>query len=79
MSVIDSLLSIAGKALDYAQLKESKKYLDRVTAIRVAILHERIKGDQADDARIEEWIQEMNIAQDALEKQVVLEIAAGSK
>lgn len=73
--MIEALLKVTGSICDYLNLKEQRKYLNKVFDLKLEILDEIRKGDLADQAKIVSLQDELVLAVDAMQKEITLALA----
>jgi hypothetical protein len=72
MLIADSLVQLASAAFTFFNTKEAKKYLNETVEIQEAILKERNKGDERDDAKLETLYKRLAIIAEAAKSELLL-------
>lgn len=69
--LITAGIELATAIINHLSLKESRKYLDRLTKIKMEIIGEEGKGYESDDARLEDLYKELKVILDAVQLEVI--------
>ena len=75
ISLIESIIGVADKALELINMKESRKYVDLMLRIKKEIMEEETKGYDSDDAKIESLQKELKLTLDALQNDIVVALS----
>lgn len=70
--IILAALGLTDKVLGLMNLREMRKYKDRILEIKLAILDEEKRGYHTDDARIENLYKELKVTLEAAANEVVV-------
>lgn len=71
-ALINAALAAVTEGLKLANTAMSRKYIDKMTVIRMEILREEEKGYESDDARLETLYQELSIVMDGARNEIAL-------
>lgn len=64
-------IELATSIINLIGLKESRKYLDRLTQLKLEIIAEEGKGYDSDDAKLENAYKELKVIMDAVQLEVI--------
>ena len=71
-ALITAALAAVTEGLKLANTAASRKYIDRITEIRLEILREEEKGYESDDAKLESLYKELVVVVDGAKNEIAL-------
>lgn len=72
LGLLGAALGVVTEGLKLANTKESRKYIDRISDLRLSILSEKKRGYDADDVRLENLYKELEVALEAAGNEIKL-------
>jgi hypothetical protein len=75
LPIVDSALGLADSIVKYLSKKVDSKYRDKVYSIKMEILKEQERGYESDDAKIETLYQELQLAMEAMNAQILVALS----
>lgn len=73
--IVESALSLSIEVFKLINSSTTRKYIDAITKLRLELLQEEAKQDQANDSKCERLEAELKINMDAAREQIMLEIS----
>ena len=72
LGLLGAALGVVTEGLKLANTKESRKYIDRISDLRLSILSEKKRGYDADDVLLENLYKELEVALEAAGNEIKL-------
>ena len=72
LGLIGAAIGVVGEVFKYLNTEASRKYIDRLVELKLAIQHEEARGYDADDARLESMYKELKVIFDAAQQEVLI-------